>query len=215
MNADRARAIQPLLFEHPEGLTLEDVADEIGVPSEEADALLDRELRAGAATVDCDASGALVYRSTRRRRPRRSVDQVLRHADAREVERAALAHRLRLRWAAIAGVLAIALVLGVLASRRAQAPAPALAPTSPAAPRVEDRAEAARAAARRRQWQQELEALLGVQRALAAEVDACTGAWSAGHACYAAGRTWTSAAHGTERARVALRVSELRELLAP
>lgn len=143
----KTHALHPLLFAHPEGVTLDDVADELALSRTEAKAMLDAEAVAGAIAVECSEDGALVYRSNRRVRPARSVSQAL--GDVARVDSEALA-RERARRAAALAVLALVgfvLLMIAMASHRAATPSPVVA--IPPMPVPLERAAAARAAAGR------------------------------------------------------------------
>ena len=209
----KAHALHPLLFENPEGVTLDDVADELALPRAEAKAMLDAEAIAGAIAVECSEDGALLYRSNRRVRPARSVSQAL-----SEIARAGAETRARERARRAVAVAALALAAFVslmlaMASHRAATPAPVVA--APTVPLPLERAAAAQAAEQRSLWREERDRLVAARTQLAAASQTCADAWGRGESCYFGGRLLERAQHANESARVAVRLTELDGLLPP
>jgi len=204
------RLLHALLIEH-EGLNVEDVAMELKIPRDRAEALLDAELRAGLVDLRVEDQ---VYVSLRRLR---TADTALARAD---LARARDDARRKKRAVLVASpTLAIVAGLGWYVATRPPppaTPAPTPLPSPPgAAGTFDERVEARLAGERRRQWEIDLadrEQRLATLDAEAKSSD-CASKWSAGTTCYVSHRNMTRTDFVEERALLASEIAKLRRML--
>ncbi len=199
------RALHPLLFAHPDGITVDDVADELELPRDEAKALLAAETTAGAITVTCAEDGSLLYHTSRRVRPSHSVQSALGELQTRQRESRAV-------LVAVVALSTFAALVVALAWRSAPMSAPPIPVTPVPAPL--ERAAAARAQEQQRIWREERARLVTAHPRLETASTTCAEAWGQGATCYTGDRMVTRNQHANEGARVTLRVTELDALLA-
>jgi len=203
------RLLHALLIEH-EGLNVEDVAMELKIPRDRAEALLDAELRAGLVDLRIEDQ---VYVSLRRLR---AADTALARADLTRARDDAL----RKKRAVLVALPTLAVAgLGWYVATRPPAPAtpaPTTLPSPPgAAGTFDERVEARLAGERRRQWEIDLadrEQRLAKLDAEAKSSD-CASKWSAGTTCYVSHRNMTRTDFDEERALLASEIAKLRRML--
>lgn len=218
------RALHALLYEHPRGLTLADVAIELRLTEAAAADLLRAQEVSELVRSDVDeAAGVLRYVTLRASAP--SVDARGAIAELNASRSAARRDaRARVWWAGRIGVAAV--VAGVacfgvqriaVMLRHAATPHVANASVPPAAPASlgEDHASALAAAEKRRAWSAEADDLEERARRLDddARSSACAVHWQSGEPCYVSHRLLTLPTFDAERARMALRAAQLRRLL--
>jgi hypothetical protein len=235
-DAERA-ALHALLFEHREGLVLADVAVELRLSEARAEELLrTQEVRQLIRSDIDEERGALRYVTLRVRPPSTDARTALAKLEAARSSRRDAKKRgwgiaiavvvagagVSLGWVAVRRL--VVAVASVSASPPSAAPLPiAIAEGTATRPSVSDSpitrgdelASARQASAQGRAWAEEVADL--ERRAQRLEEDAhasgCAGAWSSGGRCYVSNRLMTRAVFDDERARLALRVAQLRRLL--
>lgn len=159
-------ALHPFLFEHPSGVTGDDVAGELALPRNEAVDLLAAEARSGAIDVS-ENDGTVLYRTTRRVPPRRNF---VRSLEALRDER----RRIALISAAVITLFAFASLLYALSGAK-----PTPLPIAPRAARSEseEAAAAARIGDQRSMWREELAELRRADAVLASVEATCAARW--------------------------------------
>ena len=209
------RALHALLFEHPRGLTLADLAIELAVTEERAEELLRTQevKQLIRSEVDEDA-GVLRYVTLRASAPSTDASTAIHHLHAaRFAHLDATRRRLRVVLGAMAVGVAVAAVSFLIVHAVRWLSATGSSP--PSLPLADERAFAVAAAERRRAWVDEAEDLHVRTERL--DDDACTSDclahWSSEEPCYVSHRLMTRAMFDDERARMALRAAQLRRLL--
>ena len=204
------RLLHALLLEHG-GMTVEDVAAELGLTRAAAEELLDAEL--GAGLVDLRVEDQ-VYVSLRRVRP---ASAALVRAEL-EHPRERARRRKRALFLALPTLAIVAAGIWYVATRppRPDPPPVAATPSPPgAAGTFNERVEARLAGERRRQWEADLadrERRLTQLDAEATSAD-CAAKWNAGATCYVSHRAMTRLDFDEERALILSEIAKLRRML--
>lgn len=204
------RLLHALLLEHG-GMTVEDVAAELGLTRAAAEELLDAELRAGLVDLRIEDQ---VYVSLRKIR---TTSAALVRAELEHARAGARRRKLALLVALPTAVIVAAGVWYVATRPPApEPPAIAVTPSPPgAAGNFDERVEARLAGARRRQWETDLADREQRLAKLDAEADSadCAEKWKAGATCYVSHRNMTRLDFDEERALLLSEITKLRRML--
>jgi hypothetical protein len=214
------QALYALLHEYPDGLTLEDVSSELSLTRSETQTVLDREVNARLVDIRGYEEGQLLYVSMRKIRPEHDSNaaiDMLRQSRARHVARRRANRAIMILGSAAIVTFGIGIWLTVRTpannlGQDSSAPTTFLSPTTVT---IEDRVEAQLAADRSRRWSAEAQDI--DKRIERLDRDAAAGdcaiKWANGEPCHTSNRLLTKVSFDEERARLALRSAELKQLV--